>query len=326
MARWRVIEDARSTITLPFYLVLCSWLVVIFGCFGFITPHRNGFLLGMTALAAISVSSAMFVILDMDTPIGGLIAIGSAPLRDALAHLTAEDEMNRHARAARRASSSSKRRASVRRAPGRSPHGPKPRRCKQMDRAAARGQLGSGRRPPSPDGRGATRQTGDRPAARDPDRSRGAWKGARPGRRCLLLMSISTDKRNDSCRISPAGRESHGAALERRQIPRRCSAAPAIARGRRPRGSGSSIAACSRPGRRKIAHGHGSLRRLPVRAGGPLRLAALPDPVTNFDYASIPRPLIACGGRSPRVSWCSGLHVRSPILGRGVSRRPRSSP
>lgn len=87
LARWRVIEDARSTITLPFYLVLCFWLVVIFGCFGFITPHRNGFLLGMQALAALSVSSAMFVILDMDTPLGGLIAISSAPLRDALAHL-----------------------------------------------------------------------------------------------------------------------------------------------------------------------------------------------------------------------------------------------
>jgi hypothetical protein len=86
-ARWRVIEDARSTLTLPFYLVLCFWLVVIFGCFGFITPQRNTFLLGMITLAAISVTSAMFVILDMDTPLGGLISIGSAPLRDALAHL-----------------------------------------------------------------------------------------------------------------------------------------------------------------------------------------------------------------------------------------------
>jgi hypothetical protein len=87
MARWRVIEDARSTITLPFYLVLCSWLAVIFGCFGFMTPHRNTFLLGMIALGAVSVSSAMYVILDMDTPIGGWISIGSAPMRDALAHL-----------------------------------------------------------------------------------------------------------------------------------------------------------------------------------------------------------------------------------------------
>jgi hypothetical protein len=86
-ARWRLIDDARSTITLPFFLVLCFWLVVIFGCFGFMTPYRNAFLFGMTALAALSVSSAMFVILDMDTPLGGLIAISSAPLRDALAHL-----------------------------------------------------------------------------------------------------------------------------------------------------------------------------------------------------------------------------------------------
>ena len=85
--RWRVIEDARSTITLPFYLVLVFWLVVIFGCFGFMTPHHNSFVLGIIALAATSVSSAMYVILEMDTPLGGLIAISSAPLHDALAHL-----------------------------------------------------------------------------------------------------------------------------------------------------------------------------------------------------------------------------------------------
>jgi hypothetical protein len=89
MARWRVIEDARSTITLPFYLVLCFWLAVIFGCFGFMTSYRATFLLGMIALGALSVSSAMYVILDMDTPIGGWISVGSAPLRDALAHLVA---------------------------------------------------------------------------------------------------------------------------------------------------------------------------------------------------------------------------------------------
>ncbi len=87
--RWRLIEDSRSTISLPFYFVLVLWLVVIFGCFGFMAPYRNLFVLGTIGLTAMSVSSAMYVILDMDTPIGGFISIGSAPLRDALSHLLA---------------------------------------------------------------------------------------------------------------------------------------------------------------------------------------------------------------------------------------------
>ncbi len=86
-ARWRLIEDARSTITLPFYLVLSFWLAVVFGCFGLMMQHRNPLVLAMVTLAAIAIASAMFVVLDMDTPFGGFIAIGSMPMRDALAHL-----------------------------------------------------------------------------------------------------------------------------------------------------------------------------------------------------------------------------------------------
>jgi len=38
-------------------------------------------------LCALSVSGAIFLILEMYTPYQGLIQISSAPLRDALAHL-----------------------------------------------------------------------------------------------------------------------------------------------------------------------------------------------------------------------------------------------
>ena len=42
----------------------------------------------MIALAALSISSAIFVILDLDTPFGGVFTVSSEPLRHALMHLS----------------------------------------------------------------------------------------------------------------------------------------------------------------------------------------------------------------------------------------------
>ena len=86
-ARWTVIEQARPIITRPFYLVMVFWLMVIFACFG-LTGPRNGLVLAMIALCAISIASAIFVILDMDTPFSGFIMISSEPMRSALADIS----------------------------------------------------------------------------------------------------------------------------------------------------------------------------------------------------------------------------------------------
>ena len=42
----------------------------------------------MIALCAISIASAVFVILDMDTPFNGFIMISSEPMRSALADVS----------------------------------------------------------------------------------------------------------------------------------------------------------------------------------------------------------------------------------------------
>jgi hypothetical protein len=42
----------------------------------------------MIALAALSISSAIFVILDLDHPFGGIFTVSSQPLRHALTHLS----------------------------------------------------------------------------------------------------------------------------------------------------------------------------------------------------------------------------------------------
>src|SRR5579875_2951783 len=84
--RWHLIEDSESSITTPFYVVLVFWLIIVFASFGLTAP-RNALSYTAIVLGALSISSAIFAILELDTPFGGIIAVSSRPMRDALAHL-----------------------------------------------------------------------------------------------------------------------------------------------------------------------------------------------------------------------------------------------
>jgi hypothetical protein len=85
-ARWKIIEEAHSSISQPFFMTLAFWLGVIFLSFGLITP-RNALALVTISLGAVSIASAIYVIVDLDTPFTGPIVISSRPLRDTLEHL-----------------------------------------------------------------------------------------------------------------------------------------------------------------------------------------------------------------------------------------------
>lgn len=84
--RWKLIEEASSSISMPFYVVLVFWLAVVFASFGLCAP-RNMLVYAILTLGAVSVASAIFVILVYDTPFTGIFAVSSGPLRAALAHL-----------------------------------------------------------------------------------------------------------------------------------------------------------------------------------------------------------------------------------------------
>ena len=71
---------------MPLVVVLISWLTIIFVSFGLFAPV-NPTVLTSLFVSALSFSGAIFLILEMYTPYGGLIQISSAPLRAALAHL-----------------------------------------------------------------------------------------------------------------------------------------------------------------------------------------------------------------------------------------------
>ena len=66
--------------------MLVFWLVILFASFGLRAPP-NLVIVSIIGLCALSVTSAVFVILDMDRAYGGLFGIPSTAMRNALADM-----------------------------------------------------------------------------------------------------------------------------------------------------------------------------------------------------------------------------------------------
>ena len=75
-----------TSIPMPFLTVLVFWLCIIFASFGLFAP-RNATVTIVLGICALSVSGAIFLILELDRPIGGLFQVPVAPLRAALTQL-----------------------------------------------------------------------------------------------------------------------------------------------------------------------------------------------------------------------------------------------
>jgi|SRR5208283_2661106 len=84
--RWLMYEQGANSVSGPMLLIFVFWLVAIFFSFGLFAP-RNATVIAALFVAALSVSSAIFLIMEMYAPFEGLIRISSAPLRAALTHL-----------------------------------------------------------------------------------------------------------------------------------------------------------------------------------------------------------------------------------------------
>ena len=85
-ARWLVIEQAQSALPMPFLVVLLFWLTMLHISFGLFAP-RNATVITVLLISALSVSGAIFIILEMNHPLQGMIKVSSAPMRKALEHL-----------------------------------------------------------------------------------------------------------------------------------------------------------------------------------------------------------------------------------------------
>ena len=84
--RWLMYAQGAASVSKPMLGVLVFWLVALFVSFGLFAP-RNATVITALFVAGLSVSGAIFLILEMYKPYGGLIEVSSAPLRTALMHL-----------------------------------------------------------------------------------------------------------------------------------------------------------------------------------------------------------------------------------------------
>jgi hypothetical protein len=78
-----LIAQSIPSISMPMLIILVSWLVVIFFGFSLIAPPNSTTTLALVA-AAFSVACAIFLILELDQPFGGLIHIPSEPIINVL--------------------------------------------------------------------------------------------------------------------------------------------------------------------------------------------------------------------------------------------------
>ena len=85
-ARWLMIEESQNQIPVPFLVILLFWLTVLFASFGLFAP-RNGTVIAVLFVCACSVSAAIFLILEMNRPIQGIIKVSNAPFLKALEHM-----------------------------------------------------------------------------------------------------------------------------------------------------------------------------------------------------------------------------------------------
>lgn len=79
-------EELGARLPPALLVILVFWLAVLFASFSLFSP-LNPVGLGTIVVIALSVSAAIFLILEMYWPFGGLLEIDSAPMRNALPDL-----------------------------------------------------------------------------------------------------------------------------------------------------------------------------------------------------------------------------------------------
>jgi hypothetical protein len=84
--RWLVVAEGTRTIPLPFLVILLLWLTLTFTSFGLSAPN-NVTVISVLFVCALSIASALFLVLEMDSPFQGWLKVSAQPMRYALSHL-----------------------------------------------------------------------------------------------------------------------------------------------------------------------------------------------------------------------------------------------
>ena len=84
--RWLLAAEDEGSVPRPFLATLVFWLTILFTAFGLFAP-RHATVVAALLVCALSLSVAIFLILEMDRPFEGFIIVSAEPMRTALAHM-----------------------------------------------------------------------------------------------------------------------------------------------------------------------------------------------------------------------------------------------
>lgn len=85
-----MVEQAQNALSMPFLIVLVSWLTILFFSFG-LFARWNATVVVALFVGSTAVGGAVFLILAMSQPYQGWMQISEAPLREALTQLNRTD-------------------------------------------------------------------------------------------------------------------------------------------------------------------------------------------------------------------------------------------
>lgn len=84
--RWLMYAQATHSVSKPMLVILVFWLTAIFISFGLYAP-TNATVITALSVSALTVSCGIFLLLEFYAPFSGVVAVSSAPLRNALAQI-----------------------------------------------------------------------------------------------------------------------------------------------------------------------------------------------------------------------------------------------
>ncbi|MBA1899838.1 hypothetical protein, partial [Escherichia coli] len=77
--RWTFAEQSDGSFPSPLICILVGWLTLMFATLGFRAP-RTAVVISITIAAAMLLSAAIYLILEMSTPFSGPIQLSDRPL------------------------------------------------------------------------------------------------------------------------------------------------------------------------------------------------------------------------------------------------------
>jgi hypothetical protein len=79
-SRWLILSDAHIVVPKPLIAILIIWLTIIFTSFGLFAP-RNLTVVATLFVCALSVSTSIFLVIEMENPFSGLIKVSPEALQ-----------------------------------------------------------------------------------------------------------------------------------------------------------------------------------------------------------------------------------------------------